>query len=373
VSAVIRALLLVPLAGCHLLFDLESVSLGPDAPTSDVMPDSRMCYGRSFIQPCLEQPLPSPLALVGTIDTDTDPRCIEVVQPSTTAACVIAAQSIAITGALTAVGSRPLVLVADGAIDLSGTLDVSSNETRTGAGAQASCGTAGNGTANVGGGGGGAGGAFGFPGGNPQPGGSDPTTAHGASPPVTAAGLADVRGGCPGYTGATRTSSGAGAAEGGAGGGAVWLIAETINVMASGRINASGAGGRGGMIGGGGGGGGAGGLIGLEATSTITIAGEIFALGAGGASGGSTTHPGLRGGEPTGPSGPANGGAFQIQGVGSGSGAPGCGWPAGMDGGNNTSVVAAAGGGGGGGSCGIIFFVGISAVTGETNPAPTNR
>ena len=92
----------------------------------------------------------------------------------------------------------------------------------------------------------------------------------------------------------------------GPGGGAVYLIANTLVV--NGTINASGGGGAGaltgmdGMDGGGGGGGGAGGFIGLDApTVTVNAAGQIFANGGGGGEGGTPLKGSDNGDDPSAP------------------------------------------------------------------------
>lgn len=365
-------------AGCDRVWQLDPLDRPGDAATDaeldgppDIALDARTCFGsqQHLFYTCLTGPVDAARFLSGTIDTTNDQSCRQVVQSSGEPVCVIAATSITISSSVIVRGARPLVLIAADFIQIDGTLDASSTAGRSGPGAQTlgDCDSDGNGTDSATGGGGASGGTFGFRGGAGQHGGGVFTTAHAASVPVT---LADVRGGCVGYTGGLSTNNGGTKAKGGFGGGAVYLIAGTeIAVSTNAKINASGAGGSGGPTAGGGGGGGAGGLIAFDAP-TVRIAGLVFARGGGGGSGGSMTIAGNRGEEPIDVTTTTKGGSSAPTGSGSGPGWVGCGGPNGTAGGNTDGTSATAGGGGGGGACGYIFvWADTKDITVATSPA----
>jgi len=213
---------------------------------------------------------------------------------------------------LSATGAKPLVVLSwstitiDGAIDASshiGVIDVVAHTAQTvqfGAGANEGCG------ANIGGGGadagpdpggsgGGGGGGFQGPGGSGSPGGT--TAVKGGSGGSVLATTA-LRGGCPGGASGAAGSvaqppaSASSQAQGGAGGGAIRLVAQDALTIA-GSISANGAGGAGAPTHSacGGGGGGGGGELELEAPS-LTLSGVATANGGGGGGGGSATNPG---------------------------------------------------------------------------------
>lgn len=349
-------------AGCDRIFELREVPTyqpPPDAP-----PDAMKCYGTGLLTLCREPPT-GDLTLAGPLNAGVDSRCEVVPQAGTRDLCVIAAGSITIQDGLAVLGGRPLVLLADTTIHIESVLDAASvRGGKTGPGAPQLCGTDGNGSdGSSSGSAGGAGGTFGFRGGNGADGAGGASDGFG-SPLVTP--LFDVRAGCPGFRGGAVNSGSR--AQGGDGGGAVYLVAgEAIDVTATGSINASGAGGQHGDIASGGGGGGAGGLIVLDAPS-VTVAGELFARGGGGGGGGGTA-PGMNGLEATSATSGAGGGAGGTSG--GGAGAPGCGGPNGTDGGFPTTNPATFGGGGGGGACGYIRIYGNRAITGTLSPAPT--
>src|SRR5262249_9994104 len=158
-----------------------------------------------------------PLMLNGALNTSADPRCQVMAQPMGAEVCVVAGTNVNV-GALHAVGTRPLVIIASGAITVTETLDASSSGGTPGAGANdAAClasGAAGN---SNNGAGGGAGGSFGGPGAD---GGNGAGTNGGAATSATTATF--VRGGCRGANGGKGTGT---AGAGGAGGGAIYLIA----------------------------------------------------------------------------------------------------------------------------------------------------
>jgi hypothetical protein len=260
------------------------------------------CYGSGAYSACVTPPPTDAIDLAGALDTDTDPRCLAV-QPADWAgagqpdACFLAGTDITVSAAVTVSGSRPLVVLGD-AIQIDALLDVASHRGGAlGAGANASACAAFGGDAGDAApiGGGGAGGSFGTGGGNGGrannnnniPGGLA-AAPDGASPTV-------LRGGCPGQVGGTGNAA---AGAPGAGGGAIYLAATTIDITASGVINASGGAAAAGGDGAGGSGGGAGGMIVLFA-DTITAAGTIVANGGGASSGGRDGQSGNDGRDPS--------------------------------------------------------------------------
>lgn len=373
--------MLLALSGCDRVWRLDEVpgdaqrgptdDSGVDARDADAAPTA--CYGSGIglVRVCPPAPIAPSVTLGGSIDTTGDTRCLLQAQVGGPELCVIAGEMVSVSAALSVTGSRPLVLVGTKKITVMGSIDASSGESKTGPGAQLTCGTAGNGTGTVSGAGGGAGASFAFAGGGAAPGGSINTTAHPPDPPISA--LTNVRGGCPGYSGGYASASGnTSVALGGAGGGAVYLIAGE-EIAQTGTINASGSGGQGGPTRGGGGGGGSGGVIVLDAP-TIAVSGYLIARGGGGGSGGSDTNPGFRGHEATDTVSDVKGGMMQTVGSGSGLGWPGCGAPTGTTGGTNSAGTAGAGGGGGGGACGfiLVFATAYTQATSNTaNPAVT--
>ena len=324
---------------------------GADA-AIDSQGDASGCFGTGLVTICPSAPPDGELSISISIDTDSSVLCAKTKTASPY--CVLAAHDISIDtgGSVKAIGTRPLVLLATGTIDLAGTLDVASERamggaSMPGAGADPSACLP---LIAASSGGGGAGGSFGGAGGG---GGNGAGGSGGgpAAPPITPTTL---RGGCAGGSGA-----GSSPGAGGHGGGAVYLIASAaITVEASGVIDASGEGGDNGSLGGptGGCGGGAGGMIGLDAPAVV-IDGEVFANGGGGGGGGGTTS-GSNGGDPTAPDQPATGGS-----AGSGAGAGGEGAAAMTLGGATGSAADGATGtgtgGGGGGGAGVIVIYGM--------------
>src|SRR5690606_28127761 len=127
--------------------------------------------------------------------------------------CVIAGESITVTGTVGVMGSRPLVLVATNAIAVEGTLDAASRRVDLKRGPAANATACLAGTAPTGAKDGGAGGSFGGKGGDG--GGTGKGLAGAAITPTS------LHGGCRGQDG-----GGANKGVGGEGGGAVYLIAE---------------------------------------------------------------------------------------------------------------------------------------------------
>jgi hypothetical protein len=179
------AALLVALAGCDALFDLDHLKSPNDAGTGSDAADAKVdgpgegviCVGK-YMSICPAVIVPT-LAITGPaiIDTDIDTRC-EVVPPSNDypGVCIIAAETISIDAPVVVKGSRVLVLAAVEALSITqnGFIDVSS--TREGAGRVGPAANAGailgctpspgDPQTGLGGAGGGAGGSFGGTGGS---------------------------------------------------------------------------------------------------------------------------------------------------------------------------------------------------------------
>ncbi|HEY1817680.1 MAG TPA: hypothetical protein VGG74_35310 [Kofleriaceae bacterium] len=263
---------------------------------------------------------------------------------------------------LTATGTQPLAIYASASATLGGTLTVANG----GAGARTSCANGpGVGADSSDGAGGGGGGAFGGNGGAGGEGDSNGT--HGGNGGTHETLPAGLVGGCPGASGGED-----GAGSGGSGGGAVLIATPgTIELRASGGIDAGGGGGAAGTKtnnGGGGGGGGAGGLVILEA-STISIAstGYLVANGGGGGEGGANGTDGNPG-EPGHRDTTAAGGGFGVNHAGNGGNG---GAASTTSDGSPAPSGADDGGGGGGGGAGYIAVKGSLAGSGTFSPAPT--
>jgi hypothetical protein len=320
----------------------------PDAMVVDAPPG---CFGTDPYTYCpLAQPATS-WTVSGPVELDTSPAASVLCDPDVPAYCVVASVRITINGRLTAIGSRPLVLVATDRITVTatGVIDVSSNATARGAGANTSgcvAGTPGGATASSGGGG--AGGTFSGRGGYGGPSGG----ATGGTPAANVStDVAMPRGGCHGTRGGGPNSGDAGLGAGGM----VLISAGAIDI--SGTLLARGGGAGGGGAGSGGGGGGSGGVIALDGFS-ITITGAMIAAGGGGGGGGSLTAAGNSGFEASVTGTPAAGGT--------GGGGGGVGFPDGGNGGGGSGpgllrngrggeliMPQGAGGGGGGGAAGV--------------------
>lgn len=289
---------------------------------------------------------------------------------------------------LRVIGPRPLLIVSWSSITIAGAIDAGSHlgikdaaahvaETLWfGAGANQGCeASAGRdgGDATSGGSGGGGGGSMQAVGGSGGRGGRTgvPGGAGGQAMAVA------LHGGCPGGDSGTGGSiivppaTTGSRAHGGAGGGAIRLVAHD-SIEVTGSISASGAGGAGAPLASacGGGGGGSGGYIGLEAP-VVTLGGSITANGGGGGGGGS---PGIAG----------NDGADGAVGIepapGGAAASTGCGQPGGAGAAAATLGGAAAsdaspcngGGGGGGGASGFIVIdsPGYTPGAAMLSPAP---
>lgn len=334
-------------------------------------PDASLCFG-SYARACLTA-LPTQAFVISDadveIDTDHDASC----DPNVAPFCAIAGTSITVTGdrTLRAFGSRPLVLISTGdtPADIAGLVDVSSKvigDHAAGAGAAAAAlctgATAPLATA------GGAGGSFGGKGGDGSPGFNEANNPQGRAAEA-AAFPGQLRGGCAGADGSAIVTPG----HGGAGGGAIAIIAASIAV--TGTVNASGAGGSAtGAVKAGGGGGGSGGMIILDAVTITTGANtRIFANGGGGGQGGATGlgKEGQRGDDPSRPDDPADGGDGGTTGGHGGDGSFGNASPNGDQGGAANNSGGGAGDGGGGGGGGGAGFVHATGITGAAIAPPS--
>lgn len=186
-----------------------------------------------------------------------------------------------------------------------------------------------------------------------------------------------IRGGCSGGPSGNAGSSSpispatsSSFSVGGAGGGAIELVARTsITVSGTGTVNAGGAGGGGSPQGAsvGGGGGGSGGYIGLDAPM-VTVSGHLSANGAGGGGGAPYLGNGNQGENSSSTTTAAGGAVF-------GAGQCGVGGAAGSSGpvldGRTTGSTDSCGGSGGGGGAGFILVVSPSftAPGGAISPA----
>lgn len=297
--------------------------------------------------------------------------------------CVLAAASIIVEPnvVLSAHGSIPFALFAR-SITLQGTIDVASHlGGPPGAGSLLTGCIAGKLPT---GGGGGRGGDATDHGGQGGDDGSNPMTGASGGGTFSFDNLSG--GGCGGTQGAVGGGAGTdgGMATGGDGGGALWIVSLSNDLIleAGAQINASGSGGAGGKDPGrGGAGGGAGGLILLQAPHIqLDPAAAIFANGGHGGGGGGTnpTQMGFTGGadgsDPTGSASGGTGGTGGLDGNGStgtaagGDGGPG--YPSPMrDGKKGTST--GHGGGGGGGGPGAIRVVSATDIAGpNVSPPP---
>jgi hypothetical protein len=343
----VRALvfsLVVAATGCGRILGLDD-PIGRDGTSGD-------CFGPAGWQVCLAATPQGPLTLPSQINTDTSSACADPAaasfdgQPS---ACIVVATSIDVPVTTTAVGSRPLVVLATGMLTIEGMLDVSSHSGMpAGAGATSSgCAAAATqAERDSNGGGGGAGGSFATVGGGGGAGNSASAAGGAPAPVVTAP--TQLTGGCRGQVGGEGSNNAKGTP--GEAGGAVYVVAG-VSLVIHGVVDASGAGGAGGATAAGGGGGGAGGMIVLSAPSISAAGASLLANGGGGASG-ATSSTGTAGADPD-PSMPtvsAIGGMPPTGAGGGGGGFASAGAAAAGGAGNND-----AGGGGGGGGGGFVL------------------
>jgi hypothetical protein len=359
-----RVAVLFALTGCSSIFGLHEPTHGTvvDAAASDSsdapdgrMPDASMCVGHGALAVCFDALPTMSTQLPPSITTSDDAQCsttahwVDSTQPS---ACFIAGTDIVQSGTTVVDGTRPLVLVALGSLEVAGSIDASSHVGVTAAGPGADPATclafAGAAQPNPNGGGGGAGGSFISQGGNGGAGDSGIT--QGGQPAPAIAASPALRGGCAGQVGAS--GGGSGASTPGHGGGAVYLLAGTQLVFQAGRVAANGAGASAPQNRFGGSGGGAGGMIVLDAPAIMMTNAFLTANGGGGASGtdGGVGNPGSDP-NPLDPLIAAPGGAGTRGGPG---GAGAAGTMAAADGGFSGGGNIHSGGGGGGG-IGVIY------------------
>jgi hypothetical protein len=283
------------------------------------------------------------------------------------------------------VGPRPLLIVSWSSIVVDGTIDAGSHLEVTnpqahivqlvlGAGANQGCGVEVgqdglDATATGGSGGGGGGGFHGAGGPGGRGGGASGVPGGTGGQPGA---LAGMRGGCPGGASgagmiATPPTQGS-RALGGAGGGAIRLVAyDTIGVR--GTISANGSGGAGAPTNSacGGGGGGSGGYIGFEAP-IVALGGTITANGGGGGGGGGASGAGNDGGDGVAGTAPAPGGPIAASGCGQAGGVGGA--AATLDGTAAANADTCGGGGGGGGASGFIEITSPDYIAGAGTMSP---
>ncbi|NVB77411.1 MAG: hypothetical protein HOV81_03370, partial [Kofleriaceae bacterium] len=114
--------------------DGSRIDAMPDAP-----PDARACWG-TFVSTCFTTLPSGDLTLPGTLDTSSAATCTQIKQQTDGPdLCVIAAQTIHVTGPVTVGGARPLLLLATDTIDITaaGLLDLASYRMSLGGGGQA--------------------------------------------------------------------------------------------------------------------------------------------------------------------------------------------------------------------------------------------
>ena len=321
-------------------FHSRAASEADDAAT----PDASLCFD-GFTRVCLAALPTAPRVVASNMTIDTSAGCEATTMDTAAGICVIAATAIEISAGATlrATGSRPLVLLATTSITVAGTLDAASHRGGTaGPGADPSACRLGIApTVASGSGGGGYGGTFGTVGGD---GGDSVGRGARGSAPTTVDAPASLRGGCPGSAGASLHPG-----AGGAGGGAIELMAPSIRV--SGTLNASGAGGQPGIdTDSGGGGGGSGGMIVFDGPM-LALPGMVMAQGGGGGGGSGNTGSGTPGADPP------QAGVAAMPGIGfhgeSGTGGNGGTGATTADGGD-AEAGGQIGGGGGGGAAGIL-------------------
>jgi hypothetical protein len=355
--------MLVLASGCRYFLDGEPAALDADADAVDDSGQADLCgWGAGLVSAegfCIpSQVLPLALQSGSTLDTSTDPGCL----PVTTGGdyCVIAGTEVELAG-VRVVGDRPLFVLATGDLTVVGPIDAAAHTvagpSRPAPGADPTACLAGTlpGAVTRGG----AGGSFGTAGGlgGVIQASGDPRASPGAiatlSPPAI------LRGGCRGQASTT--------SRGGAGGGAIYLVARgEIHVASS--INGSGGAGDGGTANGdgtGGGGGGAGGMIVLDAPLVEVIAAaRVFADGGGGGEGGGGQSLGSPGTESTGAVRGSGGAGMAARGGDGGAGAyANQNAQGGLDEQNS--------GGGGGGGAGIIWIrAATPMLAGTISPAP---
>jgi hypothetical protein len=402
-------LLALAASGCRTLLGIEDPARGDAGP--DSFPACATWHPEGF-DPCALTIAAASLSLDGpayVYDSavgalyDADHRtvlqsgqAIEQVDGTPVAVLSVGRFTVMPAARLTVTGTRPLLVASWSTITVDGMIDAGSHPgvlnaqahiaqtVQYGAGANQGCvaetGQDGADATTTAGSGGGGGGGFHGAGGPGGRGGGASAVPGGTG--GQAGVLAEMRGGCPGGSSgaagmvATPPALQGSRALGGAGGGAIRLVAhDSIDVR--GTISANGAGGAGAPTNSacGGGGGGAGGYVGFEAP-IVALAGTITANGGGGGGGGSVgvNGAGNDGGDGTAGTAPALGGAIAASGCGQAGGAGAA--AANPDGSaaSNTDTCGG-GGGGGGGASGFIVITspGYTADAATLSPAAQVR
>ncbi len=327
--------------------DVECRELGVDAA---IVPDAHSgdpstCAGVGWLAETCPVVITPPRVLGSAINTETD--CDEIFVNN----CLIAAEAITMSGTFVVTGPRPLVVFARKSLTVAAgsVIDVLAGS-GNGCAASTAGASTGVGSAATGGGPGGTlGGRGGY-------GGGASTNVKAMS--VAATTITTFRPGCPGGNGGVGPSTLP--AAGGAGGGAIYLVAGEMITIA-GTLRAPGRGGAGATpqagASAGGGGGGSGGMIVLDAPR-ILVQGALLAHGGGGG-GGARDGTGGSGGAGTIVNGAAANGGLSA-GTGSSAGGSGSGGSS-LTGGTALDATAGGGAGGGGGGAGVIKM--FSAMT----------
>jgi hypothetical protein len=381
-------------AGCRAILGIEEPITGDAAPI-DTAPGLCASWHPQGFDPCaLGTPLPALHLTAAEYRYDTSDaggRLFEILPDRTqrliAASGLTLAQSDSSTVAVLSLdaltvdpgvaiqiaGLKPLLIVAWSSIAVDGAIDAGSHAAvpilGPGVGGNPICedGVAGKGGGGVpdsaGGSGGGGGGGAQAQGGA---GGAGKSASGGIGGAAVAASL--IRAGCPGGNSGTAGDIATGPstkltqARGGAGGGALRLVAHDAIAIA-GSISAGGAGGEAAPINSacGGGGGGSGGYLGFEAPS-VTVSGVVAANGGGGGGGGFSLGAGDPGSDGLSGDQAAPGGAITADGCGQPGGPGSALLQLGGDPGASfvaascTQMVKTGGGGGGGGAAGYVLI-----------------
>lgn len=396
-------ILVLAASGCRGILGIEHAIVVADAEADAAgAPASCATWHPQGFDPCsLGAPLPALHLGAGQYTYDTTlgggkltdgagqlvvQSTVTVMQSDSSTAAVLSADALAIDAGATVrvVGPRPLLIVAWSTAVVDGVIDAGSQLGSASLGANANivcvAGTTGiDGTDAIsitGGSGGGGGGGLQGHGGHGGIGGMAPAVGGGAggAARTVADARAAIHGGCPGgasgMAGAVAVSPSTPATQsrGGAGGGALWLVAHD-SIAIAGTISANGAGGSGAQIGSvcGGGGGGSGGTVLLEAPAG-SISGTVTANGGGGGGGGAAADAGNNGADGKPDVQPAPGGAIATGGCGRSGGA---GSAQVALAGSDASGADACGGGGGGGAAGFIVIASVGfTATGTAKISP---
>jgi hypothetical protein len=349
--------------------DLQCHAAGTDECSNQLGADAgEVCVGHRFLTVCF---IPGGDVVLAneTINTNQDTRCkVMPANGGNPEVCAIVGRDVTVTGVVSVTGTRAFAIAASDSLEVFGTLDGASHIAgNAGPAANTPIPTCSKPVAPISGlaGSGGFGGSFQAIGGGGGKGAGTGGEMGGVpSENIVPDLITGLSGPCASGNGSDGDNVNGG--FGGAGGGAIALLAGQLSI--EGVVNVSGAAGSGGRLDvGGGGGGGAGGMVLLDADS-ISVPGIVLANGGGGG-GGAGAGGGAEGGagfEPT--TTPPFDGA--LGGLGGGSAGHG------GAGGGNIVLKGSLGlmsvsdaGGGGGGSVGYILMT--TVVTGMMSPAPT--